>query len=171
VWNPNGLPIQRDWFKDGPFVQVEFLRESDSDCLTLVLHESAIAVRSLWAVMDATELLQARRDLLMRERCREENLDRDIRAWQGGDANPDLIVDLEAWAQARGIDAVIWTGLPARKNRRNFEVPTIDDALKFLRELPKEKRPKAEEYIRRASPQIDTAYRRRIERELQWTPL
>jgi hypothetical protein len=50
-------------------------------------------------------------------------------------------------------------------------MPTIDDALKSLRELPNEKRRNAEEYIRRAPTQIDTAYRRRIETELRWTPL
>jgi hypothetical protein len=39
VWNPDGLPIQRKWFEDGPFVQVEFVRESDNGCVTLVLYE------------------------------------------------------------------------------------------------------------------------------------
>lgn len=171
VWNPGGLLIQRAWFNDGPFVQVEFLRESDNGCLTLVLHESAVAVRSLWAVMDATDLLQARRNLFARERCSEENFDRDIRSWQRGQATPQLITDLEPWAQARGIDAVIWTGLPPKKNRKNFAVPTIEDVLQYLNELSKDKRANAEEYIRKAPVQIDTPYRRRIEAELGWTQL
>lgn len=170
IWNRDGLPIQRYWFSDGPFVQVEFLRESDNGCLTLVLHESAVAVRSLWAVMDANDLQRARRDLFRRERCMEENFDRDIRAWQRGENNPPLISELEPWAQSRGTDAVIWTGLPTKRNGKNFDVPSIYDALKFLKGLPKDKRAKAEEYVRKAPRQIDTAYRREIEAELQWTP-
>lgn len=171
IWNPNGLPIQRQWFKDGPLVQVEFLRQSDNGCLTLVLHESAAPVRSLWAIMDATDLLKARRDLFLRERCREENFDRDIRAWQRGEPAPALISDLEPWAHARGIDAVVWTGLPPKKNRRNFQAPNVDEALDFLKNLPEHQCTSAEEYVRKAPLQIDTAYRRAIEATLKWSPI
>ena len=167
VWNPNGLPIQREWFKDGPFIHVEFLRQSDSGCLTLVLHESAPAVRSLWAMMNVTDVEQARKKLGVRERC-EKTWERNIHAWNRGEASPALIVDLERWAQTHSVDAVIWTGLPPRKNRENGEVPAIEEALMYLKELPEDKRKEAEDYIRYTPPQIDTPYRRKIEAELNW---
>ena len=28
IWDPRALPIQREWFKDGPFAPVEFTRQS-----------------------------------------------------------------------------------------------------------------------------------------------
>lgn len=86
-------------------------------------------------------------------------------------AAPSPVVDLEKWAQAHSIDAVIWTGLPPRRNGRNGEAPTIDEALEYLKKPPDDKRKEAENYIRYAPPQIDTPYRRKIEAALQWTAL
>ena len=67
VWSPRELPIQREWFVDGPFVQVEFTRQSSDGRITLVLDNSATAVRSLWAVMDITDIATAREALCKRE--------------------------------------------------------------------------------------------------------
>lgn len=67
VWNPEALPIRREWFSDGPFVRAEFLRKSKNGRVTLVLHESAPPVRSLWAVMDTADLATAKAALAARE--------------------------------------------------------------------------------------------------------
>jgi hypothetical protein len=164
IWDPGSLPIQRTWFRDGPFLHVEFRRQSDSGKLTLVLDKVAPAVRSLWAVMDTTEVEQARREL--REGCHQK----DIHAWQPGETAPVLILDLESWAQARSIGAVIWTGLPPKKDGKRGVAPTIEEALQYLNNLSGEKRMEAEKYIRYAPSQIDTPFRRRIEAALKWTP-
>jgi hypothetical protein len=50
-------------------------------------------------------------------------------------------------------------------------LPTSDEIVAYLGNLPSEKKKRAEEYIRRAPPQIDTPYRRRIEAEFGWTPV
>jgi hypothetical protein len=57
------------------------------------------------------------------------------------------------------------------KFKQEKRVPTSDEVIAFLRMLPPEVRSGAEEYIRKTPRQIDTAYRRRIEAELHWTPI
>jgi hypothetical protein len=173
VWNPGGLPIQREWFKDGPLIQVEFLRKSENGRMTLVLHESAVAVRSLWAIMDASEIDRAREDLRAREGVCKANMDRDIRAWSAPEENsssPRLILELPQWSKARSIDAVIWTAL-GPKFDANTDVPTAAQVIPYLQSLTGRASEEAERYIRYAPAQIDTSYRRAIEAALQWTPV
>ena len=170
VWNPGGLPIQREWFKDGPLVPVEFLRKSENGRITLVLHDSAVPVRALWAIMDSADVQVAREALRAREGVYNANFDRDIRAWSVGDENaPTLIPEVDKWARARGVDAVVWTAL-GPKFQRNDDVPTAGQVIDHLRALQGRTREEAERYIRRAPAQIDTRYRREIESALNWTP-
>lgn len=77
--------------------------------ITLVLASSASPVRSLWAVMDATDIREAREALRKREGIPEKNAARHIRNWSRDEAAPGLVIDLPQWAQARGIDAAVWT--------------------------------------------------------------
>lgn len=79
IWDPRELPIQRTWFEDGPFIHVEFARKSKDGRITLVLQTTATPVRSLWAVMDATEVGVARMALSEREGISPEN-DKNILA-------------------------------------------------------------------------------------------
>jgi hypothetical protein len=81
------------------------------------------------------------------------------------------VVDLEQWTRAHSIDAVIWIGLPPKRNGRNGEAPTIDEALEYLTKQPDDKRKEVGNYIRYAPPQIDTPYRRKITAALQWMAL
>ncbi|MGH7179318.1 MAG: hypothetical protein ACREJC_18220 [Tepidisphaeraceae bacterium] len=166
VWNHGALPIQRGWFHDGPMIRVEFARESEDKRITLVLDSSAAPVRSLWALMDSKDLADAREAL----RVREGTSGKHIGSWSVGEACPPLIVDIEPWARARGFSAVIWTALPGKIDG-NVRTPSCDEVLKHLVGLRGAERDKAEQYVRRAPRQIDTAYRRRIEAELNWTPL
>lgn len=59
VWDPRELPIHRKWFEDGPFIRIEFVRQSSGGRITLVLEPSATPVRSLWAVMDTADIATA----------------------------------------------------------------------------------------------------------------
>jgi hypothetical protein len=94
IWDPGDLPVQRQWFTDGPFLQVEFLRQSKDGLLTLVLDHSASVVRSLWAVMDAGTVDEAKEALRKREDIPEPNARKHIKAWARGDAAPTLIIEL-----------------------------------------------------------------------------
>ncbi len=168
VWDPRELPIQREWFEDGPFVQVEFARKSSDGRITLVLTPSARAVRSLWAVMDLTEVSGAREALRTREGIPKPGADK-IAEWTCGQEVPNMIVDLPQWAAARGVEAVIWTALPPKFDACNE--PTLSQVVDYLSGLTGNARDNAERYIRLTPRQIDTSYRRGIEAALHWTPL
>jgi hypothetical protein len=90
VWDPRELPIHRKWFADGPLLRVEFLRQSQDNRITLVLDSSATPVRSLWAVMDTSDIPAACEALRKRERCKAA----DIASWARGAASPPNIVEL-----------------------------------------------------------------------------
>lgn len=168
VWDPRELPIQRDWFADGPFVQVEFVRQSDNGRMTLVLEPSASPVRSLWAMMDLTDVTDAREALRKREGVSAKRA-AEVRGWSKGDASPELILNLQEWAASRGVESVVWTALPSKFNGKEGLTPTIKQVLEYLGDLTGAARGAAECYIRSAPRQIDTQYRRRIEAALHWT--
>jgi hypothetical protein len=164
VWDARELPIQEAWSDDGPFLKVEFLRQSKDKRITLVLDSNATPVQSLWVVMGADDLPAAKEALRKREGCREA----DIASWSRGDAAPANIGALPEWAEANGVDAVIWTGLPAKIGKEQRRA-SVEEVLDHLRGLSGPERENAESYVRRAPRQIDTEYRRRIEVELGWT--
>ena len=164
-WDSDGLPVG-EWQREGPAVNVEFVRQSRGDRLTLVLHGDADAVPSLWARMTVNSLDAAMRELARRERTTVQNIDR----WSTGDPDPRNIADLGAWATRQGVDDVIWTALEPRFQGEDGRAPTADEAVAYLQRLSDEgKAGKAEEYVCKAP--VDTVYRRRIFRSLGWTPV
>ncbi|MXZ28670.1 hypothetical protein F4212_08740 [Candidatus Poribacteria bacterium] len=166
IWDPRSLPIQRYWFDDGPLIPVEFARQSKDDRITLVISPDARPVRSLWTLMDSDSLEVAIKQLKRREETTKDN----IGDWSKGQDSPAEIPKLSEWTRARNIDSVIWTALPPGLKGNENEQPSVEDVLRYLRELTGTARDAAEQYIRRAPRQIDTAYRRRIEAELYWLP-
>src|SRR3989344_2470817 len=109
VWDPRGLPIQKQWFQDRPMVQVEFARESSGGRITLVLMKNAVPVRSLWAIMDIDELETAREALAIREGINDYKGHTDKRIGSWPTDNPATILGLQEWASCRKIENVIWT--------------------------------------------------------------
>ena len=121
IWDPRELPIQQPWFKNGPEVRVEFVRQSKcridnhNDCkrgpLTLVLYNKAAEqLPSLWVPMTLDNPGKAVSALAEREgRTPEEN----IGQWSRGAPDPEAIPGLGTWATGRDIEIehVIWTAL------------------------------------------------------------
>jgi len=168
IWDPRELPIQRRWFEDGPFVPVEFTRQSSDGRITLVIEPCAAPVRVLWAVMLSPDLPSAREALRNREGITGNNWTSRIGSWQRGQGAPQPIPELAEWAQAHGVDAAVWTALGPRFNGQET-APSADQVIAYLRGLTGPKRENAERYVRCAPRQIDTEYRRRIEAELGWS--
>ena len=163
TWNPESLLVDKSWFTDGPSVQVEFLRQSKDDRMTLVLDESAAPVPSLWARMTTNDIGAAVSSLQARERTSKRN----IGIWTTGDNSPSLIFDLPAWAAGHHLDAVIWTNL-GRKFGKLKRAATADEVIAHLNRLTGQKLRDAEEYVRRAPRQIATPYRKKIVEALGW---
>ena len=172
VWQPGALPMVGGWREDGPSVRAEFLRQSEDGRLTLVLSPKAAPVPSFWTAFAGDGgILEAKEALRDRERVLLRNIERHIGVWAPGAADPAVIPGLNHWAAGREITAVLWTALPPKFGGRNDEVAELDEVIAYLGALIGEERQRAEEYIRRAPPQITTNYRRHIEQRLGWTPI
>src|SRR5450759_1341439 len=91
IWDPRELPIQRTWFEDGPFIPVEFVRKSMDGRITLVLEPTATPVRSLWAVMDATEVGGGGTVLSQRENNKKEKEQKELGRLSFCQPSPNLI--------------------------------------------------------------------------------
>jgi hypothetical protein len=169
VWDYRELPIHRRWFDDGPFIRVDFLRQSQDNRITLVLHEDSLPVRSLWAVMTSGTLEDAKLALAAREGMTSSNPTKYIGSWSRGDASPTCIHELPAWANAHGVEHVIWTALGPKLASATTARPTKEQVVEHLGALTGTARDNAEKYIRFTPPQIDTEVRRHIEATLGWT--
>ncbi len=167
--DPKDLPIQKHWFEDGPMIPVEFARESSRGRITLVLAPGAILVRSLWAIMDPQELGEAKEALRVREGIGNRKYSNGIGTWRTGEPSPDLIPDLSAWSGSRGVDAVVWTALPPELGGISG-VPTENQIVDYLSPRTGDEKSSAQEYVEKTPKQIDTAYRRKVEEVLGWTP-
>jgi hypothetical protein len=169
TWRPGNLPIRQPWRKDGPQVCVDFLRQSDSGLITLILDGSAAPVTSLWAEMQTHDIGEAITSLRRRERIPLKDEKKSIGVWRPGDASPRLVPDLAEWAKRLDLNAVIWTNLGPKFDRVE-RLPSVDEVIGHLKGLTGQVLVKAEEYVRRAPVQVNTVYRRQIEAALGWTP-
>lgn len=168
IWRPEGLPIQRKWFEDGPLIPVEFARQSSDGRVTLVICPDARPVRALWTLMDITDLSGAAEALADREGISRKNVPKSIGQWEAGGPLPVAIPGLDEWAVSRTIDAVVWTDLPC-KFENIIRKPTAEQVIEYLSGLVGARRDVAEEYVRRAPRQTDTDYRRLIEAKFGWS--
>lgn len=167
IWQPKNLKAQKVWFQDGPMLPIEFTRKSDKGKgrITLIIDNAAKPVRCLWTLMTTENLNEAKESLKDREGTNDKNI-HSITVKEKADTS--IKGTIQRWLVSKDLDAAIWTGLSYyEKDRR----PTIDEVIEHLLKLDYVIGKQAEEYIRKAPKQIDTEYRRQIEKELAWTPL
>lgn len=169
IWNPSDLKIQRKWFQDGPILPVEFTRISDNKRVTLIIDRESRPVRTLWALMSIDNLNEAQESL--RERENTPDISNIHKVEVNEDTKDNLKLEIVSWLKSKKLDAAIWTGLSYNKKYFNGERPPIERIIDHLKGLKKEKRICAEYYIRKAPRQVDTVYRREIEKNFGWTPI
>lgn len=169
IWNPGDLPVDGNWFEDGPFLPIEYSRQSKDGRLTLVVVADSALVPVLWCKINLETLVAAKVALQARENIPDKYLEKSI-----GYITSDTICQtsvyqtIKDWAANHSVDAVIWTNLKPKFKNEN-RAPTVTEAITYLKSLPNETKQIAEEYIRRTPKQIRTEFRKRIEKELGWT--
>lgn len=167
IWDPKDLGIERkEWFKDGPFLPIEFARASRDGRLTLVIFPGAENVQVLWNYMITEDLEEAIKNLGDRENIPEDKRREKIgfveisKKNQNG-YNQDVINTIKQWAKEKNIDRVIWTDLGPNFKESTKTDFTEDNVINHLLN--------SEKYIRKTPAQIRTKMRKIIEERLGWT--
>jgi len=165
--------VDGPWFKDGPRLPIEFARESNGNRITLVICDVEYTVRSCWAMMSLDDLGEAKRKLADREGIMFENIKHSIGFWEreSGCTHGKYAPRIGNWARGRALDAVVWTNLKFGFRGMRGKMPEYSQVLQYIKTLSPEERRVAEEYVRRAPIQIDTLFRRRLQRDLGWAPV
>lgn len=160
VRDPRNLPVRGMWHHDGPMLPIEFARESGDGRITLVLVDQGKPVTTLWAELDVPDLDSAVTALFDRERVEWLG---SIGRWPFGTRLHRHVDAVQAWAEERGFDGVVWTDLqPGMRGKRKQE-PSLDEILRHIEALGPDARRAAEEYVRCAPAQIATPHRAAIE--------
>jgi hypothetical protein len=172
IWNRRNLEVDEHWCADGPALPVEFARQSSDERITLVIVQGLAPVPTLWSVFNTRDLDEARESLRQREHIPRSRARDLISHWRRGEnpvSEPDATIS--DWGGGRDLDAAVWTSLKPKFAGIDGRVPTETEVIDYLRTLEGQARAAAEEYVRRAPRQINTAYRRAIERAVGWTSL
>ncbi|TDD93734.1 hypothetical protein [Flavobacterium cellulosilyticum] len=181
LWQPKDLQFDKEigWSENGPILPIEFARISKDGRLTLVITKDAKEVKEVktyFAISNYKTLEEAVLNLAVREgSCSEQigSYDKPENTFSKKVFFEKNILD---WISNTDIDAVIWTNLGENWKIKNEDGEVIDtivpnERVDYLKKLKNHKRALAEEYIRRTPTQIDTYYRRYIEKELDWKPI
>jgi hypothetical protein len=126
----------------------------------------------LWARLEVDDISNAEQALGLREYpgANDAWIDKNIGSWSKSaraSRGRDVAV-IRQWAVVKGFNGVVWTNLPCKFNGVSDVMPTATQILDHLRRLTGDERATAETYVRRTPQQIDTDYRRVIEKELGW---
>jgi hypothetical protein len=160
VWDPRGLPVSGDWRTDGPYLPIEFARESADGRITLVLCEGVALVRTYWTMLAVEDLAEAVIALAEREGI-ARRIAHDIGRWNSVDdkSRGMCAAEIAKWANTQGLDGVVWTNLPCGLRDSRGVMPTEQDVLAHLAQLSGESLENAKHYVEMAPAQIYTGYR------------
>ncbi|HCC06063.1 TPA: hypothetical protein DEP94_01735 [Candidatus Nomurabacteria bacterium] len=163
IWDSRELEIlPKNWNNDGPSLPIEFCRVSGDNRVTLVIDDKAPLVNVLWADMSQKDSKEATCLLAKREGTKHSNISKIEKGNTISEGNA-INVGILNWLKKHDRDVAIWTGLSKNRN-------SIEEIITHLNVLDECDKNRAEEYIRKAPSQIDTPYRKIIEKEFGWTP-
>ena len=176
VWDPRDLPIKGKWHEDGPILPIEFARQSSDGRITLVIvRELTIPkVPSLWAFLDVETIDDAVKRLRQREGIPSKNENKHIGRWlkrDGIQVDDSIVAIIGKWALDKGLEGVVWTDLPPKFKGKSGYMPSIDEVITYINELSEDAKERAQQYIQMTPLQVDTPYRKAIEKRLGWKPI
>jgi len=97
IWKPGDLPVSPPWNEDGPWLRVEFARQSKNSAVSLVLEPGAQPVQTLWALLKVASLQEARDALCQREKATST---KSIGYWSAAGRTQDEVSRLiGSWAR------------------------------------------------------------------------
>lgn len=165
IWSPGDLPVQNEWYQDGPILPIEFARESADGRLTLVIVPDSQPVRSLWALMNVENIEAAKKSLAGREGITEKNIRHSIGFVDRQTDNSHGLAKekVKKWAETLELDGVVWTNLKFGFKKSRDILPTLEEAKEHILSLSEESQKEAINYIFRAPNQIDTEYRTELQ--------
>lgn len=156
------------WRNDGPTLNLEFSRVSESrlKALTLVIdRDKGVPIQVAWCLSRRHDPSGARDDLRSREGTTVRNIGRVLLAQPDSELADESASTITVWGRTQALDSVVWTGLSS-----NFELATgrpfsVDSALAHLRSLPTSAKAKAAEYLLKAPVFIKTPLRTAVQNE------
>jgi len=168
IWSPRALKSNNEWFEDGPLLPIEFTRISSDDRVTLIIDEFANPIRTYWSTMKTQDMEEAIASLQEREKADFQFIHWTTTHKKVKTKIEQTVMD---WLEQKQLDAAIWTGL-GYSEKTGEKRPIIGEIFIHLQKLDGSPAGKiAEEYIRRAPRQTQTAYRKQIEQRFGWTPI
>ena len=170
VYDPRDLAHTADFQPGGPTLPLEFSRISRDGRLTLVIDErSGVECATYAALSRFGDLNRAIHNLRIREgKPGKEQIGYiNLRGRKQRLASQSEAVGrrFRDWADAAGVDAVIWTGLPSNFSERSTgrEPFSADAALRHLRSLSTAELHLALDYFHRAPVEVQTPLRAAVE--------
>lgn len=160
-----------DWQNEGPLLDLEFSRISGKTrkhALTLVIDsENGVPCPAQFALSKRKKPEDAIADL----RCREGTIMRLMGFYFADNSRvcvPPVPTSIAPWAAAKGIDVVVWTGLPSNFKGEKTKLGlkesdamfSVGNAIAHLQSLPADGKAMAAEYVWRAPAYVDTPLRR-----------
>jgi hypothetical protein len=156
------------WSYDGPDLKLEFSRISATraGALTLVIDDDHGTLTTVaWCLSERSALDDAMCDLRCREGTTLGNIGQIIVS-PGAEQGSSSTVSgrqIDAWARARGLDAVVWTALSSNFERKTKRPFTVEAAVSYIKDLDPAAKAKAAEYIWRAPRFVKTGLRSALE--------
>lgn len=177
IWCPRELAVSSRW-RLGPELPVEFARKSQDHRVTLVLwgeHRS----ETFWALSSLSTIDAACSNLWQREGepkfgsihyTTGEGL-RTLNDRDPEDGSLDVSNIVTQWLETvPDIDCAIWTGLPT-KGFDQSEVDLATQVVDHLRDLDKQSKLRAKDYVQFAPVTVRTPVRLAVEADpLRWLP-
>ena len=176
-WDPDDLPIVMEdpehpeaaWHAGGPELPIEFSRVAvDCRLIPVLDPENGVPVPTMYASSRRNDLDAAIVDLMKREgssnpkRIGFVDVKEDRHRCK---LYPKMAAPVKEWLKKQGVDCAIWAELPSNFEAHSGRKFSVDNALRYLGELPKAMVEQAKEYVDRAPACIDTPLRQKLSAE------